>query len=78
MRKKLVLGIAVTIGLAVVASLIILLSVAPAASALGVNMANVWALAKNIGLTVGVGGAIIIFLAFAFNINRPDSDVPPG
>jgi len=75
--QKMAIALLLIMGLAIVATLICLLTLAPAATSFGANMENVWAIAKGVGISVAVGGLLILVLAICFTYNKPDPDLPP-
>lgn len=67
--------IAVISGLAVLASVICIISLVPVGNSLGWDMERVWDIIRGVGATVCMGGMVILILAFGFTYNKPD--VPP-
>jgi len=73
--KRTALVIVAILGLAALAAIICMMSLVPLGDSLKLDMEKVWELAKGVGMTVGIGGLMILVLALGFTYNKPD--VPP-
>ena len=63
------------VGLAALSSLIVFLSVMAASGNFNWDFDTIVDLAKTTGMTVLIGGSLVIILAICFTYNKPDSDL---